>query len=532
MIANYFTLKALIQEWQGLKNSVLAELFTQTKDELSIALGTPTQDYVLKVLAKPDFFGVFLQEGYTRARKNTADLFKSVGGNTVEDLQLQFLDRIIALHLSDGSHLEIHLYPPRPNVFWVQNGVVQEAFLYSSRYEGLPLLKRNPKPLPDSLSEFTAHFEHQPISTKSLRGIFPIFSEHLAQEALFRCAHSQNPEELWHQVQSILTEINAPQARIYEANGRANVLSLVPLHHLATPAETFASVGLGVRIFCQKKLSEKRFLQQYQPLEKVLAASVQKVEQQTEHLFSELAKPSRATQYEQFGHLLMAHPKMMIVGDKVLLDNFYEEGKTEVPVDINLSVIENAERYYEKARKSRQARQNAEARSFELLEQVEQGKALLENLRKTRHYSEVEAFKKTHEAALKPYIGSKSTHIGLLPYRQFILEGYEILVGRHAKGNDELTFKIARKFDLWLHARDVTGAHVIIKRTNPKQRPPQSVIEFAAALAAGFSQAKTSGLVAVQMTERKHVRKPKTFLPGAVLVAHEEVILIEPWKGN
>jgi predicted ribosome quality control (RQC) complex YloA/Tae2 family protein len=101
-------------------------------------------------------------------------------------------------------------------------------------------------------------------------------------------------------------------------------------------------------------------------------------------------------------------------------------------------------------------------------------------------------------------------------------------VGKNAKNNDLLTLKYAKKFDIWLHARDVSGSHVIIR--NPQQRTvPKHVIEKAAELAAHFSKRATESLCPVIVTAKKYVRKTKDLLPGQVIVdREEEVVMVKP----
>ena len=114
-----------------------------------------------------------------------------------------------------------------------------------------------------------------------------------------------------------------------------------------------------------------------------------------------------------------------------------------------------------------------------------------------------------------------------LPYHEFEYEGWQIFIGRNAKANDELTLKVANKDDLWLHAKDVAGSHVII-RQKPGQNFPTKVIETAAALAAANSKRKTDSLCPVIYTLKKFVRKMKGAPAGQVIVEKEEVVLVEP----
>ena len=100
-------------------------------------------------------------------------------------------------------------------------------------------------------------------------------------------------------------------------------------------------------------------------------------------------------------------------------------------------------------------------------------------------------------------------------------------MGRNAQANDELTLKYGYKEDLWLHAKDVAGSHVLIKHQSGKNFP-KDVIERAAQLAAYHSKRKTDTLCPVVVVPRKFVRKRKGDPAGAVMVDREEVIMVEP----
>lgn len=109
--------------------------------------------------------------------------------------------------------------------------------------------------------------------------------------------------------------------------------------------------------------------------------------------------------------------------------------------------------------------------------------------------------------------------------RQFDVDGFMILVGRSARQNDEL-MRRARPDDLWLHARDVAGSHVVVCR-NGRSEIPSHVIEAAAQLAARHSKADRRGKVAVVCTEARHVRKPRGGAPGLAIVKNESTLTVE-----
>jgi predicted ribosome quality control (RQC) complex YloA/Tae2 family protein len=106
-------------------------------------------------------------------------------------------------------------------------------------------------------------------------------------------------------------------------------------------------------------------------------------------------------------------------------------------------------------------------------------------------------------------------------------DGYEILVGRAARDNDTLTFKIAKPNDLWLHAADYPGSHVIIRNPTRKEIPHRTLLE-AAQLAAHFSQANKDPKVDVHYTERKFLSKPKGAAPGLVRMSRFKSLVVAP----
>lgn len=115
-----------------------------------------------------------------------------------------------------------------------------------------------------------------------------------------------------------------------------------------------------------------------------------------------------------------------------------------------------------------------------------------------------------------------------LPYKRFTSRGgLEIRVGKSAKDNDDLTFHHSSPDDIWMHARDTAGSHVVLRWTG-EGSPPAPDLEEAAVLAAWHSQARGSTVVPVDWTRRKHVRKPRGAAPGSVLVSRAKTVMVRP----
>jgi predicted ribosome quality control (RQC) complex YloA/Tae2 family protein len=226
--------------------------------------------------------------------------------------------------------------------------------------------------------------------------------------------------------------------------------------------------------------------------------------------FEKLEELEAARKNEEIGHILMANlHRIPERSEKVELDDFYTDQLITISLKKDLSPQKNAERYYRKAKNEKLEQdkllESLDARESELqedklhLETIE----LIDDLRELRAYIKKEGLKETPVAATPAELFKKVEFLG-----------YTIFIGRNAKNNDLLTKKYAHKDDLWLHARDVSGSHVVIKRI--VGRPfPANVIERAAELAAWYSKRKTDSLCPVIVTPKKFVRKPKGLPEGA-----------------
>ncbi|MCG4586203.1 NFACT RNA binding domain-containing protein, partial [Anaerosalibacter bizertensis] len=112
------------------------------------------------------------------------------------------------------------------------------------------------------------------------------------------------------------------------------------------------------------------------------------------------------------------------------------------------------------------------------------------------------------------------------PYHFISSDGFHIYVGKNNKQNDYLTLRFANKEDIWLHTKDIPGSHVIIRKEN--MEVPQNTLYEAAILSAFYSKAKNSENVAVDYTEKKHVKKPNGAKPGMVIYEQNSTIYVTP----
>lgn len=245
-----------------------------------------------------------------------------------------------------------------------------------------------------------------------------------------------------------------------------------------------------------------------------------------------LAQAEKADQYRIFGELLMANLTRLGKGAKeVEVENFYDpEGKpVTILLDPGLTPLENAQAYFKKYTKAKQTSEEAKKRlancqsELEYLLGVETAINLAttkEELAEIRQELEEQGYlkpagkeKKREQTKPQPIVFTSS-------------DGFTILVGKNNRQNDYLVTRLAREEDLWLHAKDVPGSHVIV-RTQGQPVPETTLLE-AAALAAYFSRSRQSSKVAVDYTLIKNVRKPRGARPGYVTYTGQRTVVVKP----
>ena len=228
--------------------------------------------------------------------------------------------------------------------------------------------------------------------------------------------------------------------------------------------------------------------------------------------------------YEEIGNILMANLHAIPANtSQVILEDFYRNQPIKIKLNATLSAAQNAENYYRKSKNySKEVvywQSNVDKKSQEIIHILEQIAAV--EITETR--KALKSF-----AAILTQTKKVEAEGNEIPFKQFEVDGWVIWVGKSAKNNDLLTLKYAKKFDLWLHARDVAGSHVIIRNPN-QQKVPDYIIEKAAGLAAYFSKRQTDSLCPVIVTPKKYVRKTRDLLAGQVIVDREEsVVLVVP----
>ena len=551
---DWFTLRALARDWNdALAGARLAGAWTQSRGELSLALDAGGAPWTLRALCDPALPLLFRTEGTGRQKRNTAGVFDGLGG-TVAGVRVADRDRFLFVDLEDGDALAVQLFGSRPNVFWTARptrrrpaGYVREAFLRPAEWEGEDAPAPRSAPDPRTADAIGERWPAQRKTvSQALRAAAPLLPPRLADAAVQAAGldpaasplglTQADVARLCASAAALRARLDAPTPTVLWRGETETPEALVPVPPEPTPdglrPETFATMDAAARVYARRALASRGFLAAIRPAEAALAAAVARRERSAEAMADELARPSRADRYETFGHLLMALATTDGPGrDAVTLPDVVSgtEAPLTIPLDAARSAVANAEAYYDRARRTRRARAEAEGRWAGVAGDAERAADLLARLRALTTRGEVLDFLAAEKAALTALVGREGAGEAAEPFRRIALPGgHEALVGKHARGNAELTTRVARPHDLWLHARGVPGSHVVIRRPSRDAVVPEAAVEVAARAAAYFSDARTQSLAPVTVAERKHVRPVKGGPPGLVRVDRERVLLVAP----
>jgi len=544
VVNNYYTLRALVREWRpDLHGTTVRDIYSQNKNELTVALGSEEQDWMVRGSVQRPFLYLFRRPGYHKARRNVATLFEDARGRTVRGVSIAERDRLVSIELGGGGRLLWQLFGARANAFHVApDDTIVAAFQRHDELAGTEAPAPYPAPMPDTVEEFEDRWKDNRNKTRqAVQSAVSLFGGDLAREAMHRagvttdapadCTASER-RALFEASMALREALQDPAPVLYGAGQFPDAFSLIPLRHREDePAERFDTVDAAVADFVRRTLAEQHFHRLYDPLEKALESAAEHERRSAERMVEELQSESRAGRYERWGHLLMAQQDQVPDGaEEVELPDLFEDGApVPIPVDPAKSPVENAEHYYDRARSTRRSRKEAEARLDETLERADRAEALLEALRAVDTLDGIKQFRAEQEEELAPFVDRDDADMDTFPYRRFDLEGgFEVWVGKNARQNHELTFHASQPYDFWLHARGVPGAHTVLHRPNRDAEPGQHRRYTAAAIAAHYSKSKGSDVAPVMVTQRKYVTSPKGADPGVVRVQREEVLMVEP----
>lgn len=522
MLLNYYSLIKLTKELQHLVGLGIIDVFTQEKDSVIIEFDSE-EEVFLDFSTDNKYSSCFIRTDFKRAGKNTVNLFPELVGEIVQKIELLDFDRTIEITLIN-SILYLQLFGRgSSNLILTKNNYqILDSLENSKELIGTDFdKKQNILVLNNDETVFN-----------SLAKLPFIMGNKLANEFIFRNNIDKNIliKDLKIDINKLVNEF------IYLILKDTNYLYFTDNRYLFSPIElkslnnakliqTYNSLSDGIKWAKIKSMNDDKINEEKKGISRLIDNELKKRKAKYKQSSNFHSLIKLANDYRLYGDILMstANPKSSS-GDKLETVD-WEGNPIIIPLDPKMNILDNANKYYSKARKTQKDAKIKEQDLPEVKLKLDLYLNIQEEYESVLNLKDIKEFKQKYAKELNFKIDKKMEQES--KFRQFEYEGYQIFVGKSASNNDELTMKFARPNDIWLHARGVPGSHTVIK-INPKDKLKKEVLEVAAALAAYYSQSRKAGLVPVIYTEKKYVRKPKGANAGSVLVQKENVIMVKP----
>ncbi|HEV8485604.1 MAG TPA: NFACT family protein [Blastocatellia bacterium] len=498
-----------------------------------------------------------------RSESESSDQFpallrKQLSGSPLVEFSKDPSDRVVRLVFEP---YEISGSRNRCSLVLYLTGRTTNAFLTDSEFHihaslreragfgiGEPLA---PLPAGDQYAEYLERVNASMFQDEILEGAFgmgSVFGPQLEREFISRCQNQAPPEAF----RSLLTDLfrERPRSLIYTRVPLDEVGS-VPLNlktdlflsqieltqasHLLRVE--FDSLSQAADAYYAARDAAKAFQVEITSLKQSLSSEIKKHRAAIKAIEKDRVRFDDPDRLKRLGDVLLANlTTARIEGSTVRVVDLYDPEQREIEIELEPGVTlkQAASRYFASYQKARRGLSAVAARMETLTTRLEPLERLMNQIEadptsasvsRVRASADKLLGKKARKTTGNTKQRSKSgAEIG----RKFLsTDGYEIVVGRKDRDNDLLTFRVARSADIWMHAADYPGSHVIIRNPNRKAVPHRAIQE-AAELAAFFSQAKREAKAAVHYTEKKFVSKPPKAKPGLVRLSSFKTIVVEP----
>ncbi|WP_426807063.1 Rqc2 family fibronectin-binding protein Fbp62 [Streptococcus anginosus] len=295
----------------------------------------------------------------------------------------------------------------------------------------------------------------------------------------------------------------------------------------ADSQKEFPSLSQLLDDFYQDKAERDRVNQQASELIHRVENELEKNRKKLKKQEQELVATENAEEFRQKGELLTTFLHQVPNNqDQVELDNYYTSEKITIVLDKALTPNQNAQRYFKKYQKLKEAVKHLTG----LIEETKETIQYLESVETALSQANLTEITEIREELIQTGFIRRRQREKIQkrkkPEKYLATDGKTIiLVGRNNLQNDELTFKMAKKEELWFHAKDIPGSHVVI---TGNLQPSDEVKTDAAELAAYFSKARLSNLVQVDMIEVKKLNKPTGGKPGFVTYTGQKTLRVTP----
>ncbi|WP_261009970.1 Rqc2 family fibronectin-binding protein PavA [Streptococcus mitis] len=535
-----FFLHHMVEELQReLVNGRIQKINQPFEQELVLQIRSNRQSHRLLLSAHPVFGRIQLTqttfENPAQPSTFIMVLRKYLQGALIESIEQVENDRIVEITVSNkneiGDHIQatliIEIMGKHSNILLVDKSshkilevIKHVGFSQNSYRTLLPGSTYIAPPSTESLNPFTIKDEKlfeilqtQETTAKNLQNLFQGLGRDTANE-----------------LENILVSDKLSTFRNFFSQETKRCLtetSFSPIPFANQVGEPFTSLSDLLDTYYKDKAERDRVKQQASELIRRVENELQKNRHKLKKQEKELLATDNAEEFRQKGELLTTFLHQVPNDqDQVILDNYYTNQPITIALDKALTPNQNAQRYFKRYQKLKEAVKYL----TDLIEETKATILYLESVETVLNQAGLEEIAEIREELIQTGFIRRRQREKIQkrkkPEQYLASDGKTIIyVGRNNLQNEELTFKMARKEELWFHAKDIPGSHVVI---SGNLDPSDEVKTDAAELAAYFSQGRLSNLVQVDMIEVKKLNKPTGGKPGFVTYTGQKTLRVTP----
>ena len=484
------------------------------------------------------------QPGFDRIARFTVSCYDDMGFPTEKQIVCEIMGKYANLIILDGDDK-------------ILAALKVIDFAASTVRQVLPGLKYQVPAMQDKLSpleiseerffEKFASFNPERTVEKFITSTYSGIATQIAHELTYRATGAidtpmamADPSALYSVLerwQRILINEEYKPTVAFDADGKPVDYSYMDIGYLgdSVTLRHYDSFGEMFDVYFAEKDRIERINQRARDLIRLLSGAKARTERKLAIQRESLRESAEGETYRRFGDLITANLYRIKRGDSsVTVTDFYDDEAPEVdiPLDTRLSPAANAQKMYKQYNKCKTAKRvlteqiaiwDAELSYLDGVESFLERAECEEDLAEIRD----EIYRSGYASRMKGYRPQKQ--IKARPMRFITSGGYTVLVGRNNIQNDQLTFRLAEKDDIWFHTKDIPGSHVIMQAAG--EEPSERDYTEAAAIAAYYSKA-TSDRVAVDYTRVKNIKKPQGSKPGFVIYKTNYTAYVKPMSGE
>lgn len=541
------TLNALTKELHArITRGKIEKIYQPENDELTFAIRNNGKAYSLIISANANLPRIHLTSQKKQNPLSAATfcmlMRKHLNGGIIEDISLMNADRIVKITIANrnemGDNVKFFLLAElmgrysniilTKDDFIILDTIKKVHFEQSSR-PILPNLKYQPiennRISLDETDKIASLLQNKEITAEILLTNISGFAKETAKEIAGRKTPIMDTIATFYNIND--SDIYIPCVR-YDENENIKDFYITPYETVKGVYERCDSLNDCLDKFYLEKDTKLRKKANTHEITKLLKRLKTKTERRINDNNNKLAECENTETYRIYGELILTNIYKLKKGDKTLVcENFYDNTTVNIDLDELLHPNQNAQKYFKRYHKLKRAKDFAIKQLTDLKLQQEyllSIEAAINNSTLEQEYKEIMDELLILGNLKKPKSNKKQKKQKPSSPLHLTIDGYDIFIGKNNIQNNEVTFDIGSKADIWMHTKAYHGSHTIIKG----EKPPTSVIQKAAEICAYFSEGRESSKVEVDYTEKKNVKRHKSGMAGMVFYINYKTILVKP----